>query len=147
MTSVLLREEMPVWTCGKKRLQDFGVHSLQANRAAHGPSAARTCKAATSRRQVLFAHLFSQQERGGSAKWTHAHKHRAEATTQGKQEQQGPEGPRSCTGKGTGVTLGATGATLEVGERKEVLHKVRHGTYVTEEHSDGARGAQDMMGR
>lgn len=68
---------------------------------------------------------------------------RAEATTQGKQEQQGPEGPGSCMGKGIGVIFGATGATLEVGEWKEVLHKVRHGTYITEEHSDSAQGAQD----
>jgi len=32
---------------------------------------------------------------------------------------------------------------LEEGEWKEVLHKVRHGTYITEEHSDGARGAHN----
>lgn len=42
----------------------------------------------------------------------------------------------------TRVVLGARGATLEVGEWKEVLHKVRHGTYTTEEHSDCAQGTQ-----
>lgn len=40
--------------------------------------------------------------------------------------------------KAIGVIFGATGATLEAGEWKEVLHKIRHGTYTTEEHSDGA---------
>jgi len=45
-------------------------------------------------------------------------------------------------GKETRIVLGDRGATLEVGEWKEVLHKVRHGTYTTEEHSDGARGTQ-----
>lgn len=76
---------------------------------------------------------------------THTQTHRgvrAEATTQGKQDQLGPE---SCMGKGDGVILGATGATLEVREWKEVLHKVQHGTYITEEHSNGARGAQDTQ--
>lgn len=56
-------------------MQDFGVHCLQANRAAHGPSAARDCRAAIPGQQVLFAHLFSQKEKGGSAKWTYTHEH------------------------------------------------------------------------
>lgn len=50
-------------------------------------------------------------------------------------------------GKGDGLILGAMGATLEVREWKEVLHKVRHGTYITEEHSNSAREAQDTMAR
>lgn len=46
-------------------------------------------------------------------------------------------------GKGDGIILGPMGATLEVREWKEVLHKVRHGTYIIEEHSNSAQGAQD----
>lgn len=86
--------------------------------------------------------LYPASKKQGSATDIHTQTHRgvrAEATTQGKQEQLGPE---SCMGKGDGVTLGARGATLEVREWKEVLHKVRHGTYITEEHSNSARGAQ-----
>lgn len=78
---------------------------------------------------------------------THTQTHRgvrAEATTQGKQEQLGPE---SCMGKGDGVILGATGATLEVREWEEVLHKVRHGTYTTEEHSNRHEGHKTHNGQ
>lgn len=42
-------------------------------------------------------------------------------------------------GRETRIVVGARGATLEMGEWKEVLHKVRHGTYTTEEHSDGTQ--------
>lgn len=78
---------------------------------------------------------------------THTQTHRgvrAEATIQGKQEQLGPE---SCMGKGDGVILGAMGATLEVREWEEVLHKVRHGTYTTEEHSNRHEGHKTHNGQ
>lgn len=145
MTPVLLREEicLDLW---ETRVQDFGVHRLQANSVAHRLSPGGVCRTAIPGQQALFAHLSSQQERGGLAKWAHTDKHRgigAEATTQGRQQQQGPEGLGDCTGKETGGMRGATGATLEVGKWKEVLHKVQHGTYITEEHSDSAQGAQD----
>lgn len=93
--------------------------------------------------------LSSQKEKGGSAKWTYTHKHTEESRLKPQHKENKnsrDQRARDLHGKGnkgTGLILGATGATLEVGEWKEVLHKVRHGTYITEEHSDGAQGAQD----
>lgn len=92
--------------------------------------------------------IYPAIKKQGSAKWIHIHKHTEESELKPKyKENKNSWDQRAAWEKEMGVILGAMGATLEVREWEEVLHKVRHGTYTTEEHSNRHEGHKTHNGQ